>query len=378
MLLKNATLVNHDSVIKNGYIRIEDGRIVEVGTECQEAGIDMQGHYILPGFIDIHIHGTNGVDVMDGTKEALDVMTTNLVKEGTTSFLPTTLTMSQEKIKQAIKNVIDYEGNPQGSRILGIHLEGPYVDKQYKGAQNEKYIQQPTIPYLKELLKESDGQIKIVTYACEKATFEFTNYLVKKNIIPSVGHSSASMKDVIDHVKQGLQHATHFHNGQSPHHHRNPGVVSAGFYSDDLFTEVIVDGVHVHPDVVKMIHKLKSPQRILLVTDSMRAKGLENGPYTLGGLDVVKTDNEVRTTSGSLAGSILKMSDAVKNMLQFTNCKISEIVSMTSFNQAKQLKIEHELGSIKEGYIADLVVLNESYELIQTIRDGLVVYSKDA
>ncbi len=375
MILKNATIVNALSTLEHGYIKIQNGKIVEVGTDCREDGIDLQENYVLPGFIDMHIHGTNGVDVMDGTVEALDIMTSNLIKEGTTSFLPTTLTMSKDKIKHAIQNVVKYRGNPKGSKILGIHLEGPFVNKKFKGAQNESYIQQPTISYLQELLDLADGKIKNITYACEEAPLEFTKFLVENKIIPSVGHSSATMEEVLNHVNYGLKNVTHFHNGQSPHNHRFPGVVSAGFYSDELTTEMIVDGVHLHKDVVKMTHKIKTKDRILLITDSMMAKGLGNGSYTLGGLNVVKTDTEVRAESGSLAGSILKMSDAVKNMLAFTECSINEIVSMTSYNQAKQLKIDDQLGKIEAGYTADLVVLDKTFQLIQTIREGITVYS---
>lgn len=375
MILKNATIVNSDEIIENGYVKIHDGKIVEIGTDYSGEGLDLEGKYVLPGFIEMHIHGTNGVDVMDGTSEALDNITANLVKEGTTSFLPTTLTHSKEKIKQAIRNIVSYQGNPSGAKIIGIHLEGPYIDIKYKGAQNESYIQEPLISNLQELLDEACGMVKKITYACEKSSVDFTSFVVENGIIPSIGHSSASMEEVLNHVDYGLKHITHFHNGQSPHHHRNPGVVSAGLYSDKLTTELIVDGIHLHKDVVKLVNKVKTKHNIILVTDSMRAKGLKNGFYTLGGLDVEKTDSEVRTLYGSLAGSILKMSDAVKNYLEFTGCSLKEIVSITSLNQARHLKLDDQLGKVEAGYIADLVVLDKEYNLMTTIRDGVVVYS---
>jgi N-acetylglucosamine-6-phosphate deacetylase len=261
-----------------------------------------------------------------------------------------------------------------GAEMLGIHLEGPFISKSFKGAQNEKYIVNPEIKLLKEFNEKSGNQIKVVTYAVEEASLEFTKNLKSMGIIPSVGHSGASFEQVMNHVSNGLSHITHFSNGQSPHHHRTPGVVSAGLYSDDLHTEIIVDGVHIHKDAVKMIHKVKGASNILLITDSMRAKRMPNGNYNLGGLDVVKTDTEVRTDYGSLAGSILSMDLAVRNMIKFTDCSLNEIAQMTSYNQAKSLGIESSRGSIEEGKIADLVVLNKNLEVIMTICKGKVVY----
>lgn len=376
MILKNATIINHDETIQNGYIEIKNGKIVNMGTSYEGEGIDLQGKYILPGFIDIHIHGGFGHDVMDGTKEALDALVSNLPSEGTTSFLATTLTMSQEKLKAVVKTIADYESDVTGSTILGIHLEGPYVNCAFKGAQNESFIQVPTKESLQELLDVAKGKVKSITYAPELASTDFTDFLVENNIVPSCGHSAASMDEVLTHQQHGLKNITHFHNGQSPHHHRTPGVVSAGLYSDDISVELIVDGIHVSKDAVKLTHKIKSKDRIYLITDSMRAKGLEDGVHDLGGLDVIKKDNEVRTLSGSLAGSILELDNAARNMKSFTDCSINEIVSMTSYNQAQMLKLDN-LGKIAKDYQADFVVLDQDLHLEQTYIKGVLEYNKN-
>lgn len=372
MIIKNIKIVNYDQTIENGFVEIKNGKIINIGKDYQGLEEAIEGEYLLPGFIDIHTHGTNGFDVMDATKEALDSMVLKLPKEGVTSFLATTLTMSQDKLIAAIKNVVDYKEDKTGASILGIHLEGPYVNCKYKGAQNEDYIQEASEESFNELLKHANGFIKIVTYAPELTKVQFTDYLVKNNIIPSAGHSGASMACILEHVEHGLKNITHFHNGQSGHHHRHPGVVSAGLYSDDISVELIVDGHHIDKDVVKLVHKLKKSDHIFLITDSMRAKNLEDGAYSLGGLDVVKKNGVVRTSSGGLAGSILTMDNAVKNMTEFTACSMNEIVSMTSYNQAKLLGLSHNLGKIAPGYKADLLVFDKELNLTHTICKGQV------
>jgi len=374
MIIKNVKIINHNEIIENGFIEIENGKIVDYGTKTDKAGTDYKGKIVMPGFIDVHIHGTSGADVMDGTKEALDTMVTSIPKEGTTSFLATTLTMSEEKLVAVVKNIADYKHQNNGAKILGIHLEGPFINLKYKGAQNPEFVKEPSIKVLDNLLESANGLVKYITYAPEMASTEFTDYVVSKGIIASAGHSAATMSEMLTHADHGLTNITHFHNGQSGHHHRTPGIVSAGLYSDKLNTEIIVDGVHLHPDAVKLVHKVKTKDRVLLITDGMRAKFLENGYYDLGGLRCIKDDHAVRTEEGSLAGSILSMDKAVSNMINFTACDLTEIVAMTSYNQAKLLKQDHNLGKIAKGYCADLVILNENLEVQETIVDGKTVY----
>jgi len=377
MIIKNLSIITADQTINNGYVKIEEGIIKEVGANYQGEGLDMEGKYLLPGFIDFHTHGCFGADTMDATQEALDIFSSKVVEDGITSILPTTLTMDIEKIKEALRNVASYQEKPQHARIIGVHLEGPFINVKYKGAQNEKYIIEPSIKMFEDLNAEANDKIKIISYAVEKADVEFTTYLKEKGIVSSVGHSGASFSQVEAHYLNGLNSITHYHNGQSPHHHRTPGVVSAGLYFDNLNTEIIVDGVHLHKDTVRLTYKVKGRDHVLLITDSMRAKLLPNGNYDLGGLECVKNDTEVRTLSGSLAGSILKMTDAIKNMISFTGCSLNDITVMTSLNQAKLLKLDDRLGKIEEGYVADLVVLDQDLEVALTVCNGLIAYKND-
>ncbi|MGL5692777.1 MAG: N-acetylglucosamine-6-phosphate deacetylase, partial [Peptostreptococcaceae bacterium] len=220
-------------------------------------------------------------------------------------------------------------------------------------------------------------KIKKVTYAPElDDNFEFTKYLCENNIIPSAGHSSATFEDIEKAVSYGLSSITHFHNGQSPHHHRTPGVVTAGFTFDELKTEVIVDGVHLHPDTVKSVVKIKGINNVTLITDSMEAKGLEDGDYELGGQKVIKVKNEVRLESGSLAGSVNTMIDSIKNVMSFAKCSLEDAVTMASTNPAKELGLLTTKGSLDIGKDADIVILNNDYNVVKTICRGKVAFEK--
>jgi N-acetylglucosamine-6-phosphate deacetylase len=372
MILKNLTIINEDDTINNGYIIIENETIVAVGKDyAGQDGEDFDGAYVLPGFIDVHIHGIKGKDVVQGEKDVLDVMSRALPLEGTTSFLPTTLTVDKDDLRKAVRNVAEYTYNG-GASIIGVHLEGPFIDKTYKGAQNEAFISEPTAENIEYITHGFDGVVKTMTYATEKAHVDFTKYLLTKGIVPSVGHSAASFDNVMAHVDAGLKKITHFHNGQSGHHHRKPGVVSAGLYSDDLYVELIVDGVHIHPAAVKTTYKVKGAKRIVMITDSLASKGMPDGDYTIGGLDMEKKNDQLRLKTGALAGSIVPMNVAVKNMMNFTGCSINEIVSMTSLNQAKLFGMENIIGKIAKGHIADLVILDQDMAVIKTYCKGKV------
>ncbi len=377
MILKNAKIVLHDKIIENGYLEIEREKIRKIGNNYEGEGINLDGAYLMPGFIDLHIHGRSGYDIIEGTSEAINSIIRDLPSEGTTGFLATTLTVAKDELNNAIKNVINYDKTLKGAEVYGIHLEGPFINEKFKGAQNANYIENASIEQIKYWQKIGNNSIKKVTYAIEKTNTEFTKYLVDDNIIASVGHSDANFSEVIKHTGNGLSSITHFHNGQSGHHHRNPGVVTAGFYSDELSTEIICDGIHIHPDVLKTIFKIKGRDNIIMITDSMAAKGMPDGEYKLGGLDVSKKGSEVRLSDGTLAGSCLEMNKAVKNFLQFTNASICDVSVMTSKNQAIALGIDNKVGSIKENYIANITVLDESFDVIMTLVHGEVVYKKN-
>lgn len=347
----------------HGKISFESGELLD---------IPENGYYIVPGFIDLHIHGCSGCDTMDATEKSLLTICRDLPKEGTTGFLPTTMTCSISDIKQAIDNVIDVNNVEAGAEIYGLHLEGPFISEQFIGAQNPEFVHIPDNKLFDQL--NDQHIIKMVTYAPEKdIDYIFTKHLVSKGVIPSVGHSNATCSQVNDAISFGLKNFTHFHNAASGHHHRQPGVVTSGLSNKNVNVELIVDGIHLHPDVVKMIYEVKGWRNITLITDAMRAKGMPNGNYDLGGQNVIKRGNEARLASGVLAGSVLEMNNAVKNMYEFSDCPLNEAFLMASFNPAQLLGLNN-VGLISNGYDCNITVLDKDFNVVATYIEGKKVY----
>jgi N-acetylglucosamine-6-phosphate deacetylase len=381
MLITNGKLYLEETIIENGFIYIKDNKIVSVGdmkyVPTDNEVIDANGQNVLPGFIDQHIHGANGADNMDATQEAVHNMASFLPKEGTTSYLATTMTQSVENINKALYEIAEYaeNNNPAGeAEVLGIHLEGPFISIKRVGAQNPNYVLVPTKEAFNVFWKQSKGLIKIITYAPEEAEEGFTNYLRELNVIPSAGHSDAYYDDIVKEIPNGLSNLTHFHNAMTPHHHRDPGAVTAGFVYPALKAEIIVDGIHLAPSVVNATYKIKGADNIILITDAMRAKGLEDGEYDLGGQMVIKTGKECRISNGSLAGSVAEMDFVIRNMKNFTRAPMAELVKMSSSNSAKHLQVFDRKGSLTAGKDADIVIVNDNIEVQVTICRGKVGY----
>lgn len=386
VLIKGVEVYGEHKVIQNGYLKIRDGKIMELGS-CEDLTmvendkiIDLPSSYkAIPGLIDLHIHGVNGADVMDATTEALDIMVDTLPKEGTTSFLATTITQSIPSIEKAIINVGNYmQDMIKGkSEILGVHLEGPFVNKKRAGAQPSNFIIDPDLELFKRWCTLSKGTIKIVTLAPElTGGMDFVQYLKENNIIASIGHSDATFLEAEKAIESGVSHATHLYNQMRGLHHREPGVVGAAFLNDCVKTEIIADGVHVHPEIIKLAYKLKGSHGMILITDSMRAKCLRNGKYELGGQDVFVMDEKAVLKDGTLAGSILKLGNALKNIISFTDCSLQDAIEMTAVNPAKQLKIYDRKGSLEVGKDADVVILDEKLDVFLTYCRGAEAFRK--
>ncbi|QVK19826.1 N-acetylglucosamine-6-phosphate deacetylase [Mycoplasmatota bacterium] len=370
IILKNGRLVTENGIVDNSYVVAKDGKIIEIGTYySKDDGVDLQGNFILPGFIDQHTHGGYGCDF--SSKEEVMNFSENLIKEGVTSYLPTIMTLPTKRIKETVDIIYNCRNSQRGSNVLGVHLEGPFISSKYKGAQNEDYIIPPNFEILKDIFKGKEDFRKILTYAPEEATLEFTSLVNELGIVPSVGHSNADLETIRSHMNSGLKSITHFQNSHSPHHHREPGITSAGFLFD-IYTELIVDGIHINKDIVKMIYKIKGRDRIILVTDSIHVKGLDDGKYCLSGQEVIKKSNEVRLSSGSLSGSILKMNDAIKNMMKFTGCSINDIMIMASKNPAELLNVNK--GKVEVGFDADITILDSEFNVEMVIVGGIEKY----
>lgn len=386
ILLKGVRVYTEDNVIHSGYIKMIDQQIVEAGSveeltnEESFKVIELPEHFkAVPGFIDVHIHGVNGADTMDATKDALETMVTALPKEGTTSFLATTITQECEEIEKAITNVGDYIHKHQSSgkaEILGIHLEGPFVNAKRAGAQPIDHIIDPNLKIFKRWQKLSKDTIKLVTLAPEQSEgLEMVRYLKANGIIASIGHSDATYEEVLEAIEAGANHVTHLFNQMRGLHHREPGVVGATFLHDELKAEMIVDGIHVRPEMVKLAYKLKQKDGLILITDSMRAKCLKNGHYDLGGQDVIVGDGKAILNDGTLAGSILKLGKAVNNVMDYTGCSLEEAIEMASVNPAKQLNVFDRKGSIAVGKDADIVILDENLTVTMTFCRGKIAFN---
>lgn len=376
ILLKNGKFVLANRIV-SGDLLVIDGKIKKI-TENEnplyENGIDLKGKYVVPGFIDAHIHGAYGADAMDGTVEALKTISSFVVKHGTTNFLATTLTSTKEILKNVLEKIAEVQNKElDGANIFGAHMEGPYFDIQYKGAQNEKYMKPAGIEEIKEYLNIKPGLVKLFSLSPKgDAVLEAIKFLKENGVIVSVGHSAVYFDDVQKAIKAGLSHSTHTYNGMRGFTHREPGVVGAVLSSDAVMAEVIFDKIHVHPEAVRLMLKAKGVDKVECITDAMSATGLPDGNYKLGELDVYVKDNQARLVSNdALAGSVLTLDKAFKNVIEL-GYSIFDAVKMTSTNAAKEFGLN--TGEISEGKDADLVVLNGDYSVNMTFVKGKLKY----
>ena len=384
LLLKNAKIVLKDRVIE-GDILTADGIIrdiidrkspVKAETLEVENSIDLDGKYVVPGFIDVHIHGSNGADAMDGTAEALKTISSYIATKGTTKFLATTLTSSKEELINVLKIAADLQNKEiDGATIFGVHMEGPYFDIEYKGAQNEKYMKPATEKEIKDYLDVKPGLVKMMSLSPHtEQSIETVKFLRENGVIVSVGHSAAKFNDVMKAVDAGLSHSTHTFNGMRGINHREPGVAGAVLISDKINAEVIFDKIHIHPEIVRLMIKAKGTDKVVCITDAMAATGLPNGDYKLGELDVYVKDGEARLKSNdSLAGSVLTMDKAFKHVIEL-GYPIYEAVKLTSTNAAVEFGLN--AGAIEVGKEADFTVLDDSYNVDMTIVNGNIKYQR--
>ena len=386
IIIVNGTIITPFHLISGKAIIIEKGRIREIVNKEELSTATLTGaeviegkdKFIAPGYIDIHVHGGGGSDVMDGNYEAINQIAIAHSHFGTTSFLPTTMTMSKDKTIRSLRSICEaVKKGTAGAEILGIHMEGPYINSEKKGAQREEDIKKVSIEEFSEFNQASGNLIRLVTIAPEMpGAIDFIKYLDKQKIIVSVGHSNATYAQVQAGIQAGLSHVTHTFNAMRGLHHREPGVVGAALTSPELTVEVIADGIHIHPIVLKILTKIKEGEKIVLMTDAMRAAGLKEGTYDLGGQEVIVTKGQARLKDGTLAGSVLTMDKAVKNMASKVGVPLPKAIQMASFNPARSIGIDDKKGSLEPGKDADIVILNKNLETELTIVAGKIVYRR--
>ncbi|GEK29777.1 N-acetylglucosamine-6-phosphate deacetylase [Kurthia zopfii] len=377
ILIKNVQVVNANYSIEKTDVYVVNGKIqsIEQNIDLTDLQIiDGSNQILFPGFIDMHIHGSAGVDTMDGKQESLHKMAKSLVKEGVTGFLATTMTQKLEEIEHALEAIGQFENDANEAEILGVHIEGPFISIKRVGAQPEEYIIPPNIETFNHWQKLSGGMIKEITVAPEvEGGFDFVKELSKQGIVVSIGHSDATLEEVERAVSLGAKQGTHLYNQMRPFHHRDPGVVGGTLLNNQVKTEIIVDFIHSHPKSVEFAYRLKGASHIILITDAMRAKGVPYGDYDLGGQMVHVTETGAHLPNGALAGSILTMDRAIRNMKQATNCSLEDLVAMSSYNAAQQMNLSNK-GVISVNADADFVLLSKDLVVQKTIKAGKVVY----
>ena len=375
---KNSKIYVYGKGIIETSLLINNGKIEMIGEINTDELIQLPDNLmVLPGFVDKHIHGANHADFMNPTKEDLKKITKAIAREGTTSCLATTMTQSMEAIKSAVKNIGEYINEKQeGVEILGIHLEGPFVSPKFAGAQPLEYIVKCDIDQFNSINEASLNTVKQVSYACEENGLNFTTHLVNNGIVASIGHSNSDYATVVKAADLGATSITHTYNAQKGLHHRDIGVVGAAMLDDRLSAELICDLIHVSPAAIKLLFKNKGKDNICLITDSIEAKYMPDGEYSLGGQPVFVKDNVARLENGKLAGSTLKLNEGVRNFMNTVNISLAEAVDCATINPARVLGIADRKGSIELGKDADLIVVDKDLNVYMTICRGNVVYSK--
>ncbi|MDD3655947.1 MAG: N-acetylglucosamine-6-phosphate deacetylase [Atribacterota bacterium] len=372
-----------------GHIMIEKGKIISVtpikdstkdsSSFGQAEILEARNKYIMPGFIDLHVHGGDGADVMDGEYGAIKKIAANHCHYGTTAFLPTTLTMSKDDIIKSLQSIGEARLKGTGAaEILGIHLEGPYINPEKKGAQNKEDIIQLSKEEFLAFNQASGNLIRLVTLAPEMpGALDFIPWLCEQDIIASAGHTNATYEEMQDALQSGLNHVTHLFNAMRGLHHREPGIVGAALSDSRITVEVIADGIHIHPIILKIIHQMKGSNKIVLITDAIRATGLPEGTYDLGGQKVIVAKEQARLQDGTLAGSVLTMNKAVQNIVTKADIPLGEAIQMASYNPAKCLGINNKKGSLEPGKDADIVILNKNFEVDLTMVSGKVIFRRE-
>lgn len=367
----NGKIILHDEIV-NKNVFIKDDKITEISNRQPEDEdiIDAKGAYVSPGFIDVHTHGRGGSDTMYATFDDLNTISKATLKTGVTSFLPTTMTMPVDDIAKAIENIAVNKDKVEGAQVLGTHLEGPFFNKKYKGAQPEECMILPTVDNYLSFVQDHQDIIRKISIAPElEHSLELISYLKDKNTVVSLGHTNATYEQAQAAIDAGATSGTHTYNAMTPLTHRAPGVVGAVMINDSVYAELILDGVHVNYAAAKALLRTKGKDKLILITDSLEAAGLENGKYLLGNQDVYVKDGEARLIDGTLAGSIVSMNVAVKNAYEHLELTLNEAVNLASYNPAQSLN-EPLLGEIKVGNYADIIFFDDNIQIQQTMIKG--------
>ena len=374
-LIKNCRLVSPDLDLADASILIEAGKIAGIFTASSlpaaDRTVDAAGLTAMPGFVDVHCHGRNNFDFCDALVDGVNTIAREKLAEGVTTLLPTTLTLPEADLAATLKSVAAYDG--KGCKLPGVHLEGPFINPKCTGAQNPAFVRKPDVEEVKRL--NAIYPVLKVSFAVEEEGGDrLREELRNLGITPSCVHSAASYGQFKAGYAKGLRNLSHFCNQMTPLHHRDIGLVGAGLLNDGVFIEFICDKLHISPDMIALVFKVKDAGHIQLISDAMRASGMPNGEYTLGGLPVIVQGGAARLKEGgALAGSTLQIMDALRNVAEITSLPLKELVKSTSFAQAQALGLPG-IGKLEPGYQADIVLLTREFKVSKTLVDGEIRY----
>ncbi|MEM2373816.1 MAG: N-acetylglucosamine-6-phosphate deacetylase [Thermoproteota archaeon] len=376
MLIKNARIVNPwgetlaDVLIQNGKIKKISKSLT---ADCVEK-IEVEGDMLFPGFIDVHIHGAGGADFLDEDEEAVNIVSKTCARYGVTGFLATTFYKPKQENKHLEAVLKRISKGLDGARFLGFHLEGPFISRQRKGGIQDSSICNPSVSVLSDIMEKCKGWLRMMTIAPELENAEdVVMLLLKKGVIASFGHSSADYEQTLKAIRMGVKHVTHIFNAMSSIHHRAPGPPLAIFESKDVTVQIISDGMHIHPSMIRFITNLLGEDRVILITDGVRSTGLPDGKYVYDGVDFVSIDGTARFVDGRLIGTSAGMSELARRFLDYTGLPPSSVAKIASLNPARLLGIHERKGSIEEGKDADLVVIGRDFKVRMTILDGKII-----
>ncbi|MCX6149842.1 MAG: N-acetylglucosamine-6-phosphate deacetylase [Ignavibacteriales bacterium] len=384
LALVGGKIITPFRVLENGTIIIDNFRIYELGKsadvnipeDCEI--IDVSGKIISPGFVDLLVHGGGGFGFADGTNEGIEKVSEYFIEHGSTTMLAALFAKPHDLLLNDIRRLAKYILNTPDSNIKGIHLEGPFLNPGLKGAMNEDYLWKPTVEGWTEMWEASRGLVKMMTIAPElPGSIDVMREAANEGVVLSIGHSMADYSDIELAIDNGAAHVTHMFNAMNPFHHRKPGVIVGALLRDELKIELIADTLHVHPAIMELLLKFKKSSGIILITDSIRAGGMHEGEYEFADQKVIMEGGKAFLENGTLAGSTLTLPMAVRNMIRTAGAKITEAIRMASLNGAKVLSIEDKKGILAAGKDADLVVLDENFQVEMTIIMGKIRYQRN-
>lgn len=373
-LVCNGHIISPDLEISGGAVEIDGGRISALhkpGAELPQAEkiIDAGGRYVMPGFVDIHAHGADGRDVCDNKTESIRHIARRKLGEGVTTWLPTTLTQPQQMLEEIAAKCAEYMGDQQYAKTPGLHIEGPFINKEHAGAQNPQFVREPSWQELERI--HGIAPVALMSIAPElPGACDCIRQARGEGIVCSAAHSAASYAEIMRAKQAGLTHLTHFGNAMTGLHHREIGIVGAGLLDPDLKMELICDLVHLSADFLQLVFSLKPIEQLMLITDSMCGSWIGDGEVQLGGLPVIIADGQARLKEGGvLAGSVLRFNEGLRHVAALGVVPLPELVKATSWNQAQSLGLEG-IGKIEPGFCADIVILNEDFSVWKTLVDG--------